>query len=85
VESGNVVMFWLVPIFYSFAIIPPEYKEIYQYNPLAAVVLALRNILLEAKAPPTPLLLKLTLVSFFLFSAGLAVFGKLKHRFYDYL
>ena len=85
VESGNIVMFWLVPIFYSFAIIPPEFKEIYQYNPLAAVVLALRNILLEAKAPPTSLLWKLTFVSAFLFSAGLIVFGRLKHRFYDYL
>ena len=85
VESGNIVMFWMVPIFYSFAIIPPEFKEIYQYNPLAAVVLALRNILLEAKAPPSSLLWKLTFVSAFLFSAGLVVFGRLKHRFYDYL
>jgi len=85
VESGNIVMFWMVPIFYSFAIIPPEFKEIYQYNPLAAVVLALRNILLEAKAPPASLLWKLTFVSAFLFSAGLVVFGRLKHRFYDYL
>jgi len=85
VESGNIVMFWMVPIFYSFAIIPPEFKEIYQYNPLAAVVLALRNILLEAKAPPASLLWKLTFVSAFLFSAGWIVFGRLKHRFYDYL
>lgn len=85
VESGNIVMFWMVPIFYSFAIIPPEFKEIYQYNPLAAVVLALRNILLEAKAPPASLLWKLTFVSVFLFSAGWVVFGRLKHRFYDYL
>jgi len=44
-------MIYLVPVFYSFADIPAKYHWAYHYNPIAAVVMALRNILLEGKAP----------------------------------
>jgi len=84
VESFNTVLFWLVPIFYSFAIIPARYKEIYHYNPVAALVLALRSILLEGKMPPETLLVKLALVSFVSLGIGLAVFERYKARLYDY-
>lgn len=85
VESANTVLFWLVPIFYSFTIIPARYAEVYQFNPVAALVLCMRNILLEAKGPSTGTLLKLTVTSCFTFSAGLIVFRTLKQRFYDHL
>jgi lipopolysaccharide transport system permease protein len=85
VESANVVLFWLVPIFYSFAIIPPQYAEIYQWNPLAALVMCLRTIVLEASAPVAGTLIKLAISSLFVFAAGLAVFRAAKQRFYDYL
>jgi len=58
---------------------------VYQYNPVAALVLALRNILLEAKPPGMALLYKLTLVSALALVAGWLIFRRLKHRFYDYL
>lgn len=85
VESLNMVLFWVVPIFYSLAIIPPAYHTIYQLNPIAAVTLACRNVLLEAKAPPVPLLFKLIAVSLAALAAGLVVFRRLKRRFADYL
>jgi|SRR5579872_5044311 len=85
VESCNTVLFWLVPIFYSFSIIPVRFRELYQYNPVSALVLALRNILLEGVAPPPSLLIKLSLSSCIVLFAGLLVFRELKPRFYDYL
>jgi len=85
VESANTLLFWLVPIFYSFANIPQRYKEIYQFNPVAAMVLALRSILLEVSAPPASLLVKLTLMSLGTLALGFWVFRRLKMRFYDYL
>ncbi len=85
VESVNVVMFWLVPIFYPFAMVPQEYKEIYQFNPVAALVLAMRNILLEATPPRSQLLIKLALSSIGMFVVGWFVFRRLRRSFYDYL
>jgi len=85
VESATTVLFWLVPIFYSFAIIPPEYVEVYQFNPVAALVLCMRNIMLEARPPVAATLMKLTISSCTVFIAGLLVFRSLKQRFYDYL
>lgn len=85
VESINVVLFWLVPIFYSFADIPPRFREVYQFNPVAALVLALRNVLLEAVAPPTSLLVKFITGSTLMLIAGVVVFRRMNERFYDYL
>jgi len=85
VESSTLVLFWLVPIFYSFSAVPQRFKDLYQYNPIAALVLAMRDIVLEAKAPSDVLILKLTLVSFLALFAGLFVFRRLKPRFFDYL
>ena len=85
VESANTVLFWLVPIFYPFEIIPLRFKDIYQFNPVAALVLGLRSILMNATAPPASLLIKLFLVSFISLSIGFLVFHKLKQRAFDYL
>ncbi len=85
VESANTVLFWLVPIFYDFTRVPSQFHELYQFNPIAAVVLACRNILMEAKAPPPMLLYKMAFVSAFVLGVGLLVFGRLKRKFADYL
>jgi lipopolysaccharide transport system permease protein len=85
VESANTVLFWLVPVFYSFSIIPAALKDMYQYNPVAAMVLAMRDVVLEAKAPPGMLLVKLSVVSIGCMLVGLITFRRLKAGFYDHL
>jgi ABC-type polysaccharide/polyol phosphate export permease len=85
IESATIVLFWMVPIFYSFSVVPKRFREIYQLNPVAALVLAGRNILLDGIPPPTPLLLKLSISSTLVFVLGFLVFRKLRRRFYDYL
>jgi ABC-type polysaccharide/polyol phosphate export permease len=85
VESANVILFWLVPIFYDFKNVPSRFQEIYQFNPVAAVVLASRNILLDGTAPLPTLLIKLTVSSLLVFIVGLLVFRRLRTGFYNYL
>lgn len=85
VESANAVLFWLVPIFYSFAVVPPQYREIYQLNPVAALVLALRDIILNGTPPPAATLLKLTFVSFATFAVGWTVFRRMRPTFFEHI
>jgi lipopolysaccharide transport system permease protein len=86
VESASTMLFWLVPIFYSSP--PPtsgNFVVIYNYNPLAAVIFALRDILLDNTAPAASLLWRLAASSLFTLLLGFFVFGRLKRRFYNYL
>jgi ABC-type polysaccharide/polyol phosphate export permease len=85
VESFNTALFWLVPIFYPFSMIPQQFSEIYEYNPVAALVLAMREIVLEARMPRDVLLMKLTVASFSMLIVGLMMFRQLKPRFYNHL
>ena len=85
VESSTTILFYLVPIFYSAEKVPAKYVDIYQWNPLAAIVLALRRILMEAMPPGPTLMWKLTLGSLVTLVAGWTIFRGLQRRFYDHL
>jgi len=85
VESINTVMFWMVPVVYSFSMIPSIYAELYKLNPLAALILAMREIIMEGHPPRWELLVKLTIVAISMFCFGFIAFQRLKRRFYDHL
>ncbi len=85
VESCNTLLFWLVPIFYSFALIPDRYRDLYQFNPVAALVLMMRNILLDGTPPLTSTLTRLAFSAFLMLGMGWFIFEKLKKRFYERL
>lgn len=85
VESANTVLFWLVPVIYSFSVIPQTYRGLYVLNPVAALVMAMRDILIDGRPPAPTILIKLPAVSFFVLGVGLVVFRMLKPKFYDHL
>lgn len=84
-ESFTTVLFWLVPIFYSFSIIPEKYKNVYQFNPVAALVMAMRNILMDGTAPPMSLVENLTIAAGVALGLGLLIFRSLKPGFYEHI
>jgi len=85
VEASNVVMFWLVPIFYSLEMVPERYRLLYLLNPIAAAVVAGRNVLLQATPPAVTVLAPLAIVSLGCLALGFAVFGRLERNLADYL
>jgi ABC-type polysaccharide/polyol phosphate export permease len=87
VESINLVMLWLVPVFYDFASIPQKFKDIYQVNPLAALVIVMRRIVYEGVSPngTSGTMWNLVLASFTVFYVGLIVFRRMKPMFYEHI
>jgi ABC-type polysaccharide/polyol phosphate export permease len=85
VESFNAILFWMVPIFYGSDKVPNQFRWIYDLNPVAALVTALRNILLQDISPAASLLAKLSLSSLFMLALGALVFQRCKRGLYDYL
>ncbi|MEZ5402701.1 MAG: ABC transporter permease [Bryobacteraceae bacterium] len=85
VESANLVLFWLVPVFYPFSFVPQEYAGLYELNPVAAVVLGLREIVLGGNAPRGILMWKLAAAAVFTLALGHFVFNRLRRGFYQHL
>ncbi len=85
VECSTLVMFWMVPVFYSFDLIPDRFKIIFLLNPIAAVAVTARQTLMEARSPALLVLLPLIAVSVITLWAGLALFKRLERDFADYL
>src|SRR5262249_20279642 len=85
VESANTVLFWMVPIFYPFSVIPERYRDLYSLNPVAALVMAMRNVLLDGIPPAPSLMMKLLGASVVMLAGGLLFFRRVRNHFYDYL
>lgn len=85
VESTNVILFWLVPIVYTFGMVPPEAKDLYQYNPVAALILATHNVILEHRPPSPVLLTKMASVAAASLIAGVLFFRRVSPRFYEHI
>ena len=78
-------MFWLVPIFYSLQMVPQSFHLLYLLNPIAAVVVAGRDVLLNARAPEPAVLAPLAIVSILCFAFGLSLFSRLERNLADNL
>jgi lipopolysaccharide transport system permease protein len=77
--------FFLTPIFYDINSVPERYQVFYLMNPMAHLVGAYRNILVNDTFPPS-----IPLIIIFLFSLGflllsMKLFRKMSYRFVEEL
>lgn len=85
VECSGLIMFWLVPVFYTLDRIPARFRGFYAYNPIANVAIAARTTLMDSANPSFHFLLCLFAVSLGSLIVGFMVFERLQRDFADYL
>ena len=77
--------FFITPILYPAGRVPEDWKFLVNYNPLAFLVEAYRDLILEGTLPGGTAALYFSLFALGLFVVGLVVFNRTKHRFSDLL
>ncbi len=84
---GIVMMAWqyLTPVLYSYDIIPPQYRLIFDLNPMTPIISAYRDILYESKVPDLKSLISATVMGLVVLVIGWITFSKLKRRFAEEL
>ncbi len=89
VEALLLVWWWGTPIFYPEWLIeekaPALFYRIYMMNPMAALVVSLRQVLLERRFPDINLLVTLCVVAVVTFVVGLLIFRRTQAAVVDYV
>jgi ABC-type polysaccharide/polyol phosphate export permease len=73
--------FFITPIIWPPERIPENFRFLVDYNPLAFLVEAYRNLILEGKLPDAMATIYFSLFALALFVVGFAAFNRVKHNF----
>jgi ABC-type polysaccharide/polyol phosphate export permease len=77
--------FFISPILWPSGRIPPDYSFLVTYNPLAFLIDAYRDLILEGTLPSGTAAIYFSLFAAAVFVVGFVVFQRLKHNFGDLL
>ena len=77
--------FFITPILWPAGRVPEEWSFLVDYNPLAVLVNAYRDLILEGELPGLESAMWFSLFAAALFIVGLVVFNRVKHNFADLL
>jgi ABC-2 type transport system permease protein len=77
--------FFITPILWPAGKVPEEWGFLVDYNPLAVLVNAYRDLILEGELPGLESAIWFSLFAAALFAVGLFVFDRVKHNFADHI
>ena len=77
--------FFISPILWPSGRVPPDYRFLVDYNPLAFLIDTYRDLILEGTLPSGTAAIYFSLFAAAVFVVGFAVFQRLKHNFGDLL
>jgi lipopolysaccharide transport system permease protein len=80
---GLQLWFYASPIIYPVALVPAHLRRFYFLNPMAGILEAYRNVLLDGKAPDLALLAPAAIVSLLVFFVGYWIFKRVEFRVAD--
>lgn len=73
--------YFLTPVFYQVTLIPEQYQALYLTNPVSAIMVMFRDIMLYATFPSLPLLGYTILASGIILLIGTLIFSRMEPRF----
>jgi lipopolysaccharide transport system permease protein len=80
---GLTMAFFVTPVFYDINTVPAKYLHLFRLNPMAHIVEAYRELLLQGKMPDAVLLLSLYFVSLIILGLGYLMFRNASPRFVE--
>jgi len=80
-----MMMMYLTPVFYDPAIIPAEYRAVYDLNPMVHIIGAFRDIVVHGQAPALLPLVVVGLVGLGLLGLGYGLFARARAGFVEEL
>ena len=82
-----VVMAWqfLSPVMYDYSMVPAKYRMIFQFNPMAPIITAYRDVLYYQEIPELNTLLAVLALGLCLLFFGIMIFRNLQKRFAEEL
>jgi ABC-type polysaccharide/polyol phosphate export permease len=81
IDVGVQVWFWLTPVVYSLDFVPARWQPVVLLNPMASFIVAYREAVLHASAPPLGVVAILLVWTAASLAAGVYVFGRHERRF----
>jgi lipopolysaccharide transport system permease protein len=85
VDVGLLLGFYVTPVFYSPDSVPDRFSAVVTFNPIAQLLIAQRDILIEGRLPAAVPFLVLTMACAATFVAGYAVYRAVSPTFVDEL
>jgi lipopolysaccharide transport system permease protein len=76
-----VLGFFMTPVFYRPGALPLAYQALYTFNPMAVLIGAYRDILVDGRWPDFAALATLAVIAAIVFWAGIGVFTRARFRF----
>ena len=77
--------FFITPILWPTGRVPEDWRFLVDYNPLAVLVDAYRDLILEGELPSDMSAVYFSLFALALFAVGFSIFNRVKHNFADLL
>lgn len=82
---GLTLLFYVTPVFYSLEKVPPQYRWVFDLNPLATLIEAYRAVLLGDTGPSVLGVTAVAAVGVLIAAGGLLLFRRLEPGFVDEL
>lgn len=77
------LLFWLTPIVYPISLVPERFIFIFEYNPLAILILSFQNLFLKTESAFNLNLLLFVFFNIFLILTSILFYKYNKNRIYD--